>query len=413
VRAFVDQHLVSRYLHALKEREQREEVLIPRAEEAMNQLEAAGTSVTFQSVGKLLEVVPHTLKVSPRVNTLIAQRKSPLQTRSGQARRSEEEVVSAVQRIIPLLTERTKRVNYTAIAREMGDISDQTLRTYPKVRILVDEHLQSYQRYQLQQFALREEQLLRQVEASITALEARGKPFTQNDLCEMVGKSRSTLRWYPRVNTLLQQKLTRHHVYQRRRAQPTEEELMQRVKVALMDLSDHGEHITPGKIAQKVKISQEVLLQYPQVVMLLGQYGYQKRKPRSERVEELLNLVKDAITTCKVSGQPITKRRLSGMVGVARATLFRYPEVRDLMTQAANEDKQHRQEHHFQTREEELTQQAIAALQQLRDNNRRISKRAIEKVVHVANICSYYPQVKALIESAIQAQHTTKEIAAG
>ncbi len=161
----------------MKEREQREEVLIPRVEEALSQLEAAGKSVTFQSVGRLLGVDPRTLKVYSRINALIEQRKSPPRSRGGQARRSEEEVFSAVQRIIPLLTESGMSVNYTAIAREMGGIAVQTLGTYPKVRMLVDEHLRSYHLYQLQQFALREEQLLRRMEAAITELEARGKAY--------------------------------------------------------------------------------------------------------------------------------------------------------------------------------------------------------------------------------------------
>jgi len=411
VRAFVDQHLDSRYLRVLKEREQREEVLFLRVEKALSQLEAAGSPVTFEAVRRLLGVDPRTLKANPRVNELIEQRKSPLQTRRGQqARQSEEEVYAAVQRVIPLLTERNIYVNYTEIARELGDISAQTLRACPKVRMLVDEHLRSYQRYQLQQFALREEQLLRQVEVTITELEAQGKPFTQNDLCEMVGKSRTVLRQFPRVKALLEQKLTLHHVYQRCRAEPAEEELVQRVKVALIDLSDHGEHITLKKVVRKVNITDVVLMQYPQVVMLLEQYGYQKPKPRSERVEELLNLVKDAITTCKVSGQPIKNVRLAGMVGVDPATLRSYPEVRTLITQAVAEDKQI-QERRFRAWEEEMTQQVIAALQLLRDNNMRITKKAIENVVHATHICERYPKVKALVESAIQTQHTPNETA--
>jgi transcriptional regulator with XRE-family HTH domain len=231
------------------------------------------------------------------------------------SRRSEEEVFSDVQRVIPLLIEGGMSVNYKAIAREMGGITAQTLQTYPKVRMLVDEHLQSYHLYQLQQFALREEQLLRRMEAAIAELEVLGKPLTQSELCEMVGKSRSAIRQYPRVNALLEQKATLYHVYQRRRDQPEEEELVQRVKEAIIDLSDRRERIRPDKVARKVKISTEVLMQYPQVVVLLEQHGYQKRKRRSEREEELLNLVKNAIHACKISGQPITKVRLSGMVG--------------------------------------------------------------------------------------------------
>jgi len=349
------------------------------------------------------------LKTHPRVNALIEQRKSAPRSRRGRARRSEEQVLSEVQRVIARLTERSTSVNYMAIAREMGGISVQTLKTYPRVRMLVDEQLQSHHLYQLQQFALREEQLLCQLEAAITELEALGKPFTQRELCEKVGKRRSTLRKYPRVNAFLEQKVTLHHVYQRRRNQPGEEELVQQVKEAIIDLSDRGEHITRRKVARKVKIQPEVLMQNPQVVLLLEEGGYKKRKPGSEREEELLYLVRDAIHACKASGQPITKAKLSSMVGVNRTTLLRYPQVRALMTQAANEDKQERQERCFQAREKELTQQVVAALQQLRDQNRQITKRAVEKLVHVSSICSRYPKIRVLIESAMQAQHTTNE----
>src|SRR5262249_29457171 len=155
-----------------------------------------------------------------------------------------------------------------------------------------------------------------------------------------------------------------------------------------------------------------VLMQYPQVVILLEQYGYQKPKPRSERAAELLNLVKDAITTCKVSGQPIRKVRVAGIVGVDRATLRRYPEVWTLISQAVTEEKQ-LQKRHFRAREEEMTQQVIAALQLLRDNNMRITKKAIEDVVHATHICERYPKVKALVESAIRTQPTPNVIAGG
>ena len=411
VRAFVSQHLDSRYLRAMKERELYEASLLTRVEEALGTLELAGKPVSFQTVGKVLGIDPATLKTYPRVHALIEQRKSRSRFRERQAGRSEEEVFAEVQRVILLLTERSMSVNYKAIAHEMGGISAQTLPTYPTVRMLVDEYLRSHQRYQLQEFALREEQLLRQMEAAITELEARGKPFTQSELCELVGMSRAGLRKYPRVNAFLEQKLTRHHGYQRRRMQPTEEELVQRVKEAIVELSDHGEHITLRKIARKVKITDAVLLQYPQVVLLLEEHGYHKLKPRSERAEELLTLVKDAINGCKASGEPITKERLSSMVGVDRAALLRYPEVRTLMTQAVTKDRQQRQDHRFQAREEELTQQVIAALQKFQDTNRRISPHAIGKVVHVSHLCSYYPNIKVLIEDAMQAQRITNETA--
>ncbi len=81
------------------------------------------------------------------------------------------------------------------------------------------------------------------------------------------------------------------------------------------------------------------------------------------------------------------------------------------MTQAADEDRQQRQERRFRFREEELTRQVINALQQLRDQNRRISKKAIENIVHLSNMCSHYPTVNTLVETAIQVQRTANEMA--
>ena len=133
-------------------------------------------------------------------------------------------------------------------------------------------------------------------------------------------------------------------------------------------------------------------MQYPLVVILLEQSGYKKRKPRLEREAELLNLLREAIHVCKNHGQPITQEKLSNMVGVGGAALRRYPQVGELMTQAASQDKQERHERRFQLRQEELSQQVVVALQQLRDQNRRITRKAVGKLVHVSNICSYLSQ---------------------
>jgi ParB-like chromosome segregation protein Spo0J len=407
VRAFVDQHLDSPYLLNMKKREKREEVLIPQLEEALSQLETDGKSVTFEAVGRLLGVDRQTLKTYPRVNALIEQRKSPPRSGRGQAKRSEEELLCDVQRGIALLTERSANINYATIAREIGGISVHTLQSYPTVRMIVDEHLRSNHLYQLQRFALREEQMLCRMEAANIELEALGKPFTQRELCELVGKTRSSIKRYPRVYALLKQKVTRHHIYQRLRKQPEQEELVQQVKICLNELIDRGEHIIPHKVARMVKISKDVLMQYPQVVLLLTEAGYKKQKPRLEQEEELLDLVREAINACKDSGLPITKEKLSSMVGVNSASVHNYPQVRALMTQAANEDKQQRRKMAYREREEQLVRQVVNAIQQLQEAGKRVSIVAVGEIVHLshAGLC-YYPNVRVILNDTIRAKCT-------
>ncbi len=409
IRAFVLQHLDSRYLRGLKEREQREEALIPHVLEALNELESAGKSVTFKSVGKLLGISHTRLKTYPRVHVLIEQRMISLGSRGRRGRGSNDEVLSDVQRSISSLIGQGARVNNEAIAREMGGISVVTLKTYPKVRMLVDDYLSSDHHYQLQQFTLREEQLLSQLEAAIQDLEALGKPFSQSELCEKVGMSISGLKRYPRVKALLKQKTPFPHIYQRDRNQLEEKDIMQRVKEAVIDLTDRGEPITLNRVARQTHHTRRVLMQYPQVVLFLEQSGYKKRKPRSDREEELLNLVKEAILVCKNNGQPITQKKLSDMVGLGTHTLLSYAQVKALIAQTVGEDKKERQERYFQERQDEMTQRVVVALQHLRDQNRKITKRAIDKLVHYSRVCSRYPKVRVLVEDAIRAQRTTNE----
>ena len=75
----------------------------------------------------------------------------------------------------------------------------------------------------------------------------------ERSLHPSVKKSYFTLRGYPRVKALLEQTVTLHHVYQRRRNQPEEEDLVQLVKGAIIVLTDLGEHLTLRKVERMVK----------------------------------------------------------------------------------------------------------------------------------------------------------------
>ena len=109
-------------------------------------------------------------------------------------------------------------------------------------------------------------------------------------------------------------------------------------------------------------------MQFPPVALVVEQNRYKRQERRIEREEELLNLTKDAIHIYRQNGYPITKESLSCIVGINRTTLYHYQLVRALMTEAANVDKQQRQERQFKKREEELFQQVVNAIQQLRDS---------------------------------------------
>jgi hypothetical protein len=56
-----------------------------------------------------------------------------------------------------------------------------------------------------------------------------------------------------------------------------------------------------------------------------------------------------------------------------------------------------------------MIQRVIVALQHLRERNRKITKRAIDKLVQYSCVCKRYPMVRTLVEGAIQAQRTPNE----
>lgn len=396
-RAFIDQHLTSRYLDRSLKQEEREAALLTQIEEAVHHLEHVGKPVTFLAVGKIVGSNSTTLRSYPRVRALVEEN---AHFRGRQATRSEEEVLIEVQRAIQELVKRGQSVTYSSVARETG-INHETLRTYDQAKVLVEVHLQSYHLHQQQQFLLREEALFGQVETVLAELEALGVMVTQRAICERIGRVPSILMQYPRVKALVRQKASRYHRYQRGSVQ-LEEELLQEVEGAITDLVDCGEAVTQKAVVSRVKRSEEVLKRYPRVMALLEQHRRENRAQGSARAEELLSCVQEATQTCRVSGQPITKEGLSRMVGIHRATLFHYPAVRALMTQAASEDKQQRKEKRFQQNEEELAQQVIDAIHRLQREGKRITYRAVGEKVHLSTFgLSYYPKVKALLENAM------------
>ena len=265
--------------------------------------------------------------------------------------------------------------------------------------------MQSYRLYQQQQFVQCEEQLLGQVEAAIAELEARAEPVTQRAICKMVGKSRATLKQYPRIKALFEQKATRHHMIQRLRAQPTEEELVRKVEKAIHDLTFEGKPITQATIGRRIRISPVVFMPYPRVAVLLERYAENKRQQVSGRGEEWRSGVQVAIDRCKASGQPITRESLDSMVGASKTNLARYPSVKELMNQAIAEDRQQRNRLRFQRREEELLEQVLDAIRQLQNEGERVTVADVARKIHVsASILYDYPRVKTTLERAREAQ---------
>lgn len=126
------------------------------------------------------------------------------------------------------------------------------------------------------------------------------------------------------------------------------------------------------------------------------QTGYQTKEQLYQA--SLATQVRSAIEILNEQGVSVTQRRICQLIGSTPATLRHYPAIHAILKQAALERKERTPAH-----EHALCQQIQQAIEHLKANNQRVSWSAIGSLVGRSwQQLNYYPQVVALIESAIK-----------
>jgi transcriptional regulator with XRE-family HTH domain len=371
--------------------------MLVKVQRAIQQLRDRGECVTYQAVGNIVGVPVRKFRFYPESQVLIKQHASYLHPKTQQARLCEEEIAESVQRAIEQLEASHQRVTGTTVCRTAG-ISRSCLTTYPCLRAIIDQHADSSCRAQHERAIQRENELLVQIEEAVAKLHSLNQRATQRAIADIVGISQGSLRRYPRVKALLDEKAGMYHHNTRTYSRERANELARQVQTAKEQLESSGRKVTQVAVAEMLGMSAQGLMYYPNVRLMLLQEktANQTRSAQgSPSEEQLLIELEKVIQQLELQGRSITIPTVSAEVGVTRATIYRYPQCVSSVKKAVENQKRRR----FKLREEELLQSVLEAIQRLRELGLPVTFAAVSKAIHTsANSLKYYPRVRSVFE---------------
>ena len=255
----------------------------------------------------------------------------------------------------------------------------------------------------------KENELLEKVEAAIERLTALGERITQRAIARIVGVDPSQLKRYPRVAALLEQYASKLRYDSRGQSQSREEYLIAEVRKAIKQLEDANQPITRQAIAELLGVLPSYLTIYERVDTLLKQVAsrahlelYRSEQSRSSEDAMALNVEK-AIAQLKMSGEPITQRSVSKILGVPASSLYYYPKVITIIKTVVKEERYQSQLALTQLREDDLVTMVLGAIENLRTSGRAVSIRAIVKIVQISEgALRRYPKLKLILDQIVR-----------
>ncbi len=292
-----------------------------------------------------------------------------------------------------------QKLTQTAVATKLR-VSLLELKSYARIKALLEARIgtSEYDCQIVTAAQQREEELVRQVECAIRQLALYGQKVTYKAITKIVGKDISTLKGYPRVRAMLEQKADWYQEWVR--TLPEEDELTERVKDAIEALVSHRQRVTYKTVGRIVGFPPTILKEYPRVVALLKQIS---EKVIPQRHAELLAKVRVAIQELEESGQQVTHAAICRKICMRPSNLYQYPEVISLVQLVVKERKAQDYVRRFHLREEELILQVSNAIINLQVAGSPISARAIANSVGVTHTAlNHYPKVKLIIDEFIK-----------
>ncbi len=278
-------------LHSQSPRHNRETELVTAVQAAIKSLQAQNKLVTQKAVCHVMGMHLGNLRRYPRVKlcleliaveTNLACQRQVLQTPSKPKQpvrpvdqQREAELVEAVQLAINQLTAAGQPVGQKSIAKHVGLVAS-SLSRYPQIRQIFTQLIEQRNQRQQEQKQQREQQLIEQVQAAVTRLEALDQPLTQANIVQLVGIPASTLRNYPPVKAFLNQiKAKRLHAV-RLQAQQRDQDLVEKTKQAAETLTRLGQRVTKHAIGQMVGLTPTGYKKYPLANKVLDQVTWKR-----------------------------------------------------------------------------------------------------------------------------------------
>jgi hypothetical protein len=180
------------------------------------------------------------------------------------------------------------------------------------------------------------------VQAAIVQLKTEGQAVTQGAIARIVGMTIAGLKKYLRVRTILQQVVEERYRLPRQVDQDREQKLVAQVQAAAQQLASRGRPFTQKELAALTDLSLNSLQRYPRVRMLLAEIAQQQRQLRVLKVQQQVEtlLVKVQQAIETLKQSEHPLTQKKIAEVVGYSKLSRYPQIKALMIQATQKSRQ-------------------------------------------------------------------------
>jgi transcriptional regulator with XRE-family HTH domain len=406
VKALLEQEVANARTYRERQRELLQEEVFEQVRSAIGRLESLGAPVTQKAICEIVGMTPPGLKGFPKVKELLAHYVDQhYQSLMRKKALREEDLVAMVEIAISRLKTSDHPVTQTSISRAVG-IGLQSLKRYPRVRKFVEQYTARNHKKRILQ---REDELVGKVEEAVRQLKAGGEAITQRAIGEIVGVDPSSLKWYPRIAVLLEQHASKLHYDSRGQSLTRERELMTEIEAAIAQLEAAGQPITQRAIARIVGVPLPNLKIYEGIDTRLKQVAsrayldHHRAEGAILSENEMVVKVKRAIEHLETSGEPVTQRAVSRIIGIPAPSLYHYPKVIAILKSVVRDKKHYSRLVQTQLREDDLVTKVLEAIESFKATDRRVSIRAVVKIVQLSEgALKRYSKVKAILDQIVQ-----------
>src|SRR2546421_3941955 len=223
----------------------------------------------------------------------------------------ERELTERLHEVMPQLQALGKPITVRIISQLVG-VTPQGLQHYPELKALWEQTTRVLRAEWEERRRQYEDQLIEQVQKAIATLLELGRYPSQEAIAQLVHMSAGGLRYYPRVRALMKETANQRYRSRGLRKQPTEEEVVERIRVALAHLESSQRPVTPQRISDAVGLSLHKLRSYPQVEAILDRVMEEGRLQRKREAilheQDLAKQVRQAIQHLCEQGLPVSRQ---------------------------------------------------------------------------------------------------------
>lgn len=290
-------------------------------------LAVAGLPVTRTALVQRTGVQKHWFWTKPELIDLLEQYASQ---REACRMVQEADLYHRVEKAIQTLHEQHQRVSLLAIARLVG-LSDGVLRHRPALRPL----LQTISSLRVWPDDQAEDDLIAQIPQLAEQLMAQGQVVTQQRIVDLLGLTSHQVAGLPRLRERLKQ-IPRQR---RQDKQALDAAYCEQLPAVLDDLKRAGLPLTGIAIAEKLGRSVFSLSSFPRVWAMIStaieRETAANQQSREEQTHLLLHQIDTIVRDFQATGELVTQKRISQLLGVRPGRLRGYPQVRTRLEELA------------------------------------------------------------------------------